>query len=114
MYDPQAYTGSGFWHWVLADLPTTTTELAEGAGDLDSPGLPPGAFQLGCDAGTPRFLGAARPPASGVHEYRLTVTALDVPRCGVDATASAALLAFTFAPHTLARAVLVCPTPAPL
>ena len=71
------------------------------------------AFQLGGDAGTPQFFGAAPPPGSGVHEYRITVTPLDVARCGVDATASAALLGFTIAPHTLARAVITCPTPAP-
>ncbi len=113
MYDPQAYTGSGFWHWVLADIPATTTDLPEGAGAVDSPNLPAGAFQLGGDAGTPQFFGAAPPPGSGVHEYRITVTPLDVARCGVDATASAALLGFTIAPHTLARAVITCPTPAP-
>jgi len=113
MYDPQAYTGSGFWHWVLADIPATTTDLPEGAGAVGSPQLPTGAFQLDCDAGMPQFFGAAPPPGSGVHEYRITVTALDVDSCGVDATASAALLGFTIAPHTLARAVIVCPTPAP-
>ena len=113
MYDPQAYTGSGFWHWVLADIPATTTHLPEDAGTVGSDQLPAGAFQLGGDAGTPQFLGAAPPPASGVHEYRITVTALDVDRCGVDDAASAALLGFTIATHTLARAVIVCPTPAP-
>lgn len=113
MYDPQAYTGSGFWHWVVADLPATTTSLAEGAGALGSHDLPTGVFQLGGDAGTPQFFGAAPPPGSGVHEYRITVTAIDVDRCGVDTTASAGLLGFTIAPHTLARAVIVCPTPSP-
>lgn len=113
MYDPQAYTGSGFWHWVLADIPATSTDLPEGAGTVGSPNLPTGAFQLGGDAGTPQFFGAAPPPGTGVHEYRITVTALDVEKCGLDATASAGLLGFTIAPHTLARAVLVCPTPSP-
>ena len=113
MYDPQAYTGSGFWHWVLADIPATTTDLPEGAGALDSRQLPTGAFQLACDAGTPQYFGAAPPPGTGVHEYRITVTALDVRTSGVDATASAALLGFTIAAHTIGRAVIICPTPAP-
>ncbi len=96
MYDPQAYTGSGFWHWSVTDLPVTTTDLPEGAGELNSH-LPGGAFQLRGDAGAPRFLGAAPPPGTGVHAYRITVTALDVEQSGVDAAASAALLGVTIA-----------------
>lgn len=55
---------------------------------------------LSAVTGAPQFLGAAPPPGSGVHEYRITVTGLDVDSCGVDAAASAALLGFTIAPHT--------------
>jgi Raf kinase inhibitor-like YbhB/YbcL family protein len=110
MYDPQAPTGSGFTHWVVADVPATTTALPANAGVPDSAALPAGAFQLSGDAGAPRYVGGAPPAGSGEHDYYLTVTALDVPKSGVDATASPALLGFTIGSHTIARATLVCPT----
>jgi len=109
MYDPEAPTGSGFTHWVAADIPATTTSLPANAGVPNSSALPAGAFQLS-DAGAPRYVGGAPPAGSGLHEYYLTVTALDVPKSGVDATASTALLGFTIGSHTIARATLVCRT----
>jgi hypothetical protein len=113
MYDPQAPTGSGFWHWVVADIPASVTDLAEDAGAPDTRVLPAGAFQLGADAGTRQYVGGAPPAGTGVHEYHLTVTALDVDTAGLDESASAAFLGFAIGGHTLARATLVCPTPAP-
>ena len=112
MYDPQAPTGSGFWHWVVADIPATTTSLPAGAGVPGSSSLPSPAFQLNGDAGAPRYIGGAPPKGSGVHDYYITVTALDVPASGVTASASGALLGFTIDPHTVARATLICPTSA--
>lgn len=112
MYDPEAPTGSGFWHWVVADLPATTHSLPENAGAPDSTDLPAGAFQLNGDAGTPRYIGGAPPAHSGVHDYYLTVTALDVPKTGLNSATSGALLGFTINSHTIARATLVCPTSA--
>ena len=77
MYDPQAPTGSGFWHWVVLDLPANVTSLPANAGraGADLPGI---TFQLAGDAGARQFVGAAPPPGSGVHEYFITVTALAV------------------------------------
>jgi Raf kinase inhibitor-like YbhB/YbcL family protein len=112
MYDPQAPTGSGFWHWVVADIPADTTSLPAGAGLPDATHLPAGAFQLPGDAGAPQYVGAAPPAGSGVHEYYLTVTALSVAKTGLGQNASAAYLGFSIAGQTLARATLVCPTPA--
>ena len=112
MYDPQAPTGSGFWHWAVADIPADTTSLPAGAGAPDGSGLPHGAFQLAGDAGTPRYVGGAPPAGSGVHEYYLTVTALSAAKTGLGPNASAAYLGFTVAGLTLARATLICPTPA--
>jgi hypothetical protein len=113
MYDPQAPTGSGFWHWVVADIPASVTEFAEDAGAPDTKVIPAGSFQLGADAGARQYVGGAPPAGSGVHEYHLTVTALDVETAGIEESASAAFLGFAIGGHTLARATLVCPTPAP-
>jgi phosphatidylethanolamine-binding protein (PEBP) family uncharacterized protein len=68
--------------------------------------------QLGGDAGAHQYVGGAPPADSGVHEYYLTVTALGVAKAGLGQDASAAYLGFTIAGQTLARATLVCPTPA--
>ena len=112
MYDPQAPTGSGFWHWVVADIPVAVTSLPVGAGATDAAALPAGAFQLAGDAGAHQYVGAAPPPNSGIHNYYLTVTALDVDTSGVDKNASAAYMGFAIGGHTIARAFIVCPTPA--
>jgi phosphatidylethanolamine-binding protein (PEBP) family uncharacterized protein len=77
---------------------------------LKSKALPAGAFQLQADAGVRRYVGGAPPVGSGVHDYYITVTALDVPKTGLGPTTSAALLGFTIAGHTIARGTLVCPT----
>lgn len=114
MYDPQASTGSGFWHWVVADIPAGTTSLPAGAGSPDGGQLPARAFQLGADAGAAQYVGAAPPPGTGkVHRYYLTVTALRAAKTGLDRSASAAYLGFAIGGLTLARATLICPTPAP-
>ncbi|WP_103343142.1 YbhB/YbcL family Raf kinase inhibitor-like protein [Amycolatopsis sp. CA-126428] len=113
VYDPDAPTGSGFWHWAVADIPATVTELPEGAGDDTGSGLPPGAFQLPNDARAARFVGAAPPAGHGPHRYFVVVHALDVETIGVPAGATPAYLGFTMASHTLGRAVLVATAETP-
>ncbi len=110
MYDLQAPTGSGFWHWVVADIPASVTSLPVGAGVVGASQLPAGAFQLAGDAGPYQYVGAAPPPNSGVHNYHITVTALDVDKSGLDRSASAAYLGFAIGLHTIARALIVRPT----
>ncbi|GGP51973.1 YbhB/YbcL family Raf kinase inhibitor-like protein [Saccharothrix coeruleofusca] len=107
VHDPDAPTGSGFWHWAVADIPATVTELPEGAGDDTGSGLPEGAFQLPNDTRAARFTGAAPPAGHGPHRYFVVVHALDVEAIGVPADATPALLGLTMAPHTLGRAVLI-------
>ncbi|MFI7410197.1 YbhB/YbcL family Raf kinase inhibitor-like protein [Streptomyces sp. NPDC049627] len=113
VYDPDAPTGSGFWHWAVADIPATVTELPEGAGDDTGSGLPEGAFQLPNDARAARFIGAAPPAGHGPHRYFIVVHALDVAAIGVAADATPAVLGFTMAGHILGRAVLTATAETP-
>ncbi|MYU33780.1 YbhB/YbcL family Raf kinase inhibitor-like protein [Streptomyces sp. SID8358] len=113
VYDPDAPTGSGFWHWAVADIPATVTELPEGAGDDSGSGLPEGAFQLPNDARAARFIGAAPPAGHGPHRYFTVVHALDVDAIGVPADATPAALGFTIAGHVLGRAVLTATAETP-
>ncbi|MFF2554905.1 YbhB/YbcL family Raf kinase inhibitor-like protein [Nocardia sp. NPDC058058] len=107
VYDPDAPTGSGFWHWAVANIPATTTTLPEGAGDDAGNGLPVGSFQLPNDARLPRYIGAAPPAGHGRHRYFVTVHALDVEDIGIASDSTPALLGFMIAGHILGRATLV-------
>jgi Raf kinase inhibitor-like YbhB/YbcL family protein len=100
MYDPDAPTASGFWHWAVANIPASVTSLAEGA----SGHLPAGALTLKNDGGFPGYMGAAPPAGHGPHRYMVVVHAVDVPALDVDAGATPAVLGFNLAFHTLARA----------
>ncbi len=105
-FDPDAPTGSGFWHWAVFDLPASTTSLPAGAGNPDGSGLPAGAKQLRNDAGFPGYVGSAPPPGHGEHRYVFAVHALEVETLGIDHSASNALCGFMMFGKTLARAVL--------
>ncbi|MEU6758062.1 YbhB/YbcL family Raf kinase inhibitor-like protein [Streptomyces sp. NPDC046685] len=105
-FDPDAPTGSGFWHWVLFDLPVSVTELPAGAGSGKFEGLPAGAVHARNDYGTKDFGGAA-PPAGERHRYVFTVYAVDQERLGPDSDASPAAVGFHLRFHTLARAQLI-------
>ncbi|UBU09214.1 YbhB/YbcL family Raf kinase inhibitor-like protein [Nonomuraea gerenzanensis] len=113
VYDPDAPTGSGFWHWAVADIPAEVTELPAGAGDDTGSGLPAGAYQLPNDARLARFIGAAPPAGHGPHRYFTVVHALDVETIGVPAEATPAYLGFTIAGHLLGRAVLTATAETP-
>ena len=107
MYDPDAPTQSGFWHWAVAGIPADVASLPEGAGDSEGSGLPEGAYQLPNDARAANFIGAAPPAGHGQHRYFIVVHALDTDDIGVPADATPAFLGFTIASHILGRAVLV-------
>ncbi|WP_329319595.1 YbhB/YbcL family Raf kinase inhibitor-like protein [Streptomyces sp. NBC_01262] len=106
-YDPDAPTGSGFWHWVLFDIPATVTELPAGAGTGAFEGLPKGSVQVRNDYGSKDFGGAAPPPGDGSHRYVFTVYAVDQDKLGPDAEVSPAVVGFNLRFHAIARAQLI-------
>lgn len=104
VFDPDAPTASGFWHWAVANLPATVTDLPAGAGDGSS--LPGDALTLRNDAGLARFVGAAPPAGHGHHRYFVAVHALDVEKLDIGPDASPAYLGFNVFMHAIARAVI--------
>ncbi|MDI5963059.1 YbhB/YbcL family Raf kinase inhibitor-like protein [Streptomyces sp. SL13] len=106
-YDPDAPTGSGFWHWSVFDIPASVTELPAGAGSGDFAGLPSGAVQVRNDMGGREFVGAAPPPGDGPHRYVFTVYAVDSEKLGPDADASPAVVGFNLRFHAIGRAQLI-------
>lgn len=106
-FDPDAPTGSGFWHWGVFNIPASTTSLPVDAGNPEAKKLPEGAITIKSDAGAPRFIGAAPPAGHGPHRYIFVVHALGVEKLeGVGPDASNAFLGFNLFFHTIARAFL--------
>ena len=101
VYDPDAPTGSGWWHWALVNLPVTTLALPAGAGSADGKQLPTGARQLTTDFGMPGFGGACPPVGDKPHRYEFTIYALDTV-LELPPTATPALAGFMIHAHTLA------------
>jgi Raf kinase inhibitor-like YbhB/YbcL family protein len=104
LYDPDAPTGSGWWHWVVYDIPATVTALPEHAGDATGPLLPAGAIQGRTDFGTTGFGGACPPVGDKAHRYILTVYALKTEKIEVPAGSSAAMVGFMLHANELAKA----------
>jgi len=98
-FDPDAPTGSGWWHWFVLGVGIETTSVARGE-------LPAGAYCLRNDGGHNQYDGAAPPPGHGTHRYIFAVHALDKADLGVSAEAPPAVGGFNLTFHTLARAVL--------
>lgn len=106
-YDPDAPTGSGWWHMIVLDVPASVTELRTGAVSGDMSGLPSGAFCVRNDFGSKDFGGAAPPAGDLPHRYVFAVHALDVDSLGVDSDVTPAVAGFNVGFHTLARAVMI-------
>lgn len=107
VYDPDAPTGSGWWHWVVVNIPVTTASLPKGAGMADGANLPPSALQVRTDFGAPGYGGPCPPQGDHPHRYLFTIHAVDLDKLDVTAESSPALVGFYLNFHTMAKASLM-------
>ena len=94
MYDPDAPTGSGWWHWVVYNIPANARGIPAGAGDPKKPGMPAGAVQGNTDFGAPGYGGPCPPAGDKAHRYIFTLYALKVDKLDIPAGATAAMVGF--------------------
>ena len=108
IYDPDAPSGSGWWHWVVFNIPANVTSLPKGAGDVKKKLMPKGAIQSRTDFGSDGYGGPCPPQGDKPHHYQITVFAVDVDKLpdAKDHNASAALVGFDLHFHTLAKTTL--------
>jgi Raf kinase inhibitor-like YbhB/YbcL family protein len=104
VYDPDAPTGSGFWHWVVVNIPVSATGLARGAGTADGKALPAGSVQVATDFGVPGFGGPCPPPGDKPHRYIFTLFALKTPKLELPEHATAAITGFMIHFNVIAQA----------
>jgi Raf kinase inhibitor-like YbhB/YbcL family protein len=104
VYDPDAPTGSGWWHWMVINIPANVTELVAGAGAVDSMTLPKGAVQNRIDYGVAGWGGTCPPKGDKPHRYIFTVYALKTEKLDVPADATAALTGYMIHGNALGKA----------
>lgn len=104
VYDPDAPTGSGWWHWVLINIPSDVSELPSNSGTLNSTSLPKGAVQGRTDYGVAAWGGTCPPKGDKPHRYIFTVYALKIDKLDVPADATAALTGYMIHANTLGKA----------
>lgn len=105
MFDPDAPTGSGFWHWVVVNIPATSSKLPNGA-SKNAAMLPVGTLETRTDLGAPGYGGPCPPAGSRPHRYIFTLHALEVEKLDVDVQTSAALVGFNVHMHEIGQASL--------
>ncbi len=105
-HDPDAPTGSGFWHWVVVNIPAGVTELAAGAGSAGGK-LPAGSLQTRTDFGKPGYGGPCPPQGDHPHRYLFTVFAVSADKLPVEADTSAAVVGFNLHFTTVAKASIM-------
>ncbi|MCC6967682.1 MAG: YbhB/YbcL family Raf kinase inhibitor-like protein [Nitrospira sp.] len=104
VYDPDAPTGSGWWHWLIFNLPPGTTGLPAGAGNQDRTGAPEGSIQSMTDFGQPGFGGPCPPPGDKPHRYIFTVFALKVDQLPLKKDASGAMVGYYLNQNAIGKA----------
>lgn len=106
IYDPDAPTGSGFWHWYVINIPNTVNELVVDAGNPNTPNIPEGARQMLNDISESGFVGAFPPKGDKPHRYIITVYALSIEKLELPDNATTAFTGFNVKANTLAEASL--------
>jgi len=106
-FDPDAPTGSGFWHWVVANIPADVQELSLDSGNPDNSNMPAGGLQIRTDFGAPGYGGPCPPEGDHPHRYLFTVHAVGVPELPVTADTSAAVVGFQLHFNALAKAAIM-------
>ena len=101
VYDPDAPTGSGWWHWQIVNIPVNVNELKTNAGSVKKDLAPKGSLQVANDYGQRGFGGACPPEGHGVHHYRFTVHALSVEGLELPENASGALAGYMINSNTI-------------
>jgi Raf kinase inhibitor-like YbhB/YbcL family protein len=104
VYDPDAPTGSGWWHWVVFNLPANTKSLAQGAGDPAAGKMPAGAVQSRTDFGAPGYGGPCPPQGDKPHRYVFTVYALKTDKLDADVNAAGAMIGYMINGNLLGKA----------
>lgn len=106
VYDPDAPTGSGWWHWVVFNIPADATSLAKNAGDTAANLVPAGSIQSRTDFGKPGYGGPCPPIGDKAHRYEFTVYALKTDKLPLDENAPAAMVGFYIHQNLIHKAVL--------
>ncbi len=104
VYDPDAPTGSGWWHWQVINIPADVTELKSDAGNASGANLPAGARQVRIDYGVAAWGGTCPPQGDKPHRYIFTVHALKVDKLDIPTDATAALAGFMINANSLGKA----------
>ena len=104
VYDPDAPTGSGWWHWIVINIPADENRIRTCASGKE---MPKGAIELANDYGTVGFGGACPPKGDKPHRYIFTVYALDVPKLDLKPDTNAPVAGFMINAHTIAKASLI-------
>lgn len=104
VYDPDAPTGSGWWHWLIFNIPPGVTSLPAGAGKSDGNAVPQGAIQSMTDFGQPGYGGPCPPPGDKPHRYIFTVFALKEDLLPLKPEASGAMVGYFLNQHAIAKA----------
>ncbi len=107
MFDPDAPTGSGWWHWLIFDIPATTTQLVSNAGNSSLALAPKNAIQSVTNFETKGYGGPCPPENHGLHQYIITLYALKTDKLGLDANATPATVGYYLWNNTIEKASLI-------